>query len=208
MNNSYYLEGLQFKTNGEYDKAHESFQKAGDHGPSLFQLGKLNFVDNPDYAANCLKRAIELGESKAKVILADLYYGRGINDDEVKQLLKEEAIEGSGDAIYFIIFYRLLTGPELFDTIYKGYLKSQEKDIPFLTKLDTVNIKSHITIGVMNNFLYSYKNLDNRHNNLEKKYQELEQKYNLLKAHLEFSPDGPGYLEAEKHFLNLKNQLS
>lgn len=123
--------------------------------------------------------------------------------------LKEAIRQGSIHAVESIVHNQLLKGQELFDIIYKGYLNTKNPGEEFLMEFNKYDIDIVDKMKVlMNNFLESYKNLDKKYEDLEVKYNHLKYKYRILKYHFKFSPGGPGYLEAEKDFLNLKNQLS
>ena len=49
-------------------------------------------------------------------------------------------------------------------------------------------------------------NLESKIYDLEKKIYNLEKENSILKAHIEYMPDGSGYKEAEKHFLQNINK--
>jgi len=194
--NAYYLKGLEYESQRNYVDAIKSYEEGGNNISCLIRLGGIYWDDNNlGKAIECFKKAINLGDSSAKLKLADLYLENDINRDDAIKLLKEEINEGSHDALIDIISKHLDT--ELFKNIYAGYKKCKKNNKKYLSTI-------YWDEGDYTKKLMEYweESLD-AYIEIEEKYKALEEKYNLLKAHLEYSPDGPGYLEAEKDFLNL-----
>ena len=237
-NNIYYIQGLEFQNSRDLHNAKKSYKKAGNHGPSLWRLGRLyeaenniekakqtyekapnhgpcltslgNIYDeenNIDKAIEYYKKAINIGEIDCKHYLAELYLKNSINRDEAIKLLKECISNGSPDGIHTVMDRKI--DDKFFPSLYAGHKKSIEEnpEVKFVDAIDWHEDDLERIVKILDESLDSYMELEKSHHNLKNQYKALEERYNLLKAHLEYSPDGPGYLEAEKDFLKHKETI-
>ena len=194
-NNLLFKEAVDFEENGNFNEAKRCYEYII-YYTTYYRLAACYRLANIYIKEKNLNLAIEYYKKSIKnggigsYELADLYLHNNINHEEAIQLLKEETFNNKlFDILNYMINNKL--HEEAFNIIYYQYNKS--KQIGNQDKL-----LSSMPIKMKDNFLEYYLE---SYEKLDKNYKEYKLKYDMLKAHLEFSPDGPGYIEAEKDFL-------
>jgi len=169
----------------------------------LFNLAKqllLNIDDNHPYVYEAESYYIKIMYNGNNI-----YRYIDLNSENIKilhQLLLNDIKLGYPYAIYyynkyitnfseFIFNFKI---NETIEYIWEGYNSSDIKN-----KKSILTVISNLGGIITKEFFFK---LYEKNNVLESKIQDLERENSILKTHIEYMPDGPGYKEAEKHFLN------
>ena len=131
------------------------------------------------------------------------------NIRKFRQLLLNDIKIGFPYALYYYNFYiDIFRGfgigsEKIIDDILEGYNQSDMK-----TKKSILKVMSGVDRYIIDEFLLKlYEKEHNENNNLKNEVTQLKLENSILKAHIEYMPNGSGYENAKNHFIETMNNL-